>query len=54
MQVLSMTALGDEKAITKAHEIFKYTAIGAALLLGSSVIAQAIKGTIEALQTANK
>mgnify|MGYP001609710316 CR=1 FL=1 len=44
-----VTALGDQKAIDSAHQIFKYTVIGAAVLLGSGVLAEVIQGTINAI-----
>ena len=45
-----VTAMGDEKQIGEAHKIFKYTVIGAAILLGSQALATVIKGTIDAIR----
>ena len=43
---LFVSAQGNSKKISEAKTTLKYTLIGAALLLGSWVIAQAIQGTI--------
>lgn len=47
---LYVTAGGNETKIKKAHEALLYSAIGAAILLGAWVIAEAIGGTIKQLQ----
>ncbi len=44
---LFVKAQGNAEAISKAKKAFMYTLIGAALLLGSFVIANAIKGTVD-------
>ena len=44
---LFVKAQGKEEDLKKAKETFFYTIIGAAILLGAWVLAQAIKGTIE-------
>lgn len=45
-----VSAFGDETKVKDAHKIFKYTVIGAAVLMGAQVIAQAIEATVKALQ----
>ena len=42
-------ALGDEKAVTEAKNIFLYTVIGTGVLLGAKVIVTVIKGTVAAV-----
>ncbi len=44
---LFVTAGGNSEKLTKAKKALLYTLIGAALLLGSLVIANAIKGTVD-------
>ena len=44
---LFVAARGNAEELTKAKKTLMYTLIGAALLLGSFVIAQAIKGTVD-------
>ena len=44
---LYVTARGNQTQITKAHQAILYAAIGAAILLGSNLVATAIQGTIE-------
>jgi hypothetical protein len=46
---LFVTARGDVKKITDAKQAILYACIGAAILLGSKVIAVAIKATIDKL-----
>ncbi|MEK7634938.1 MAG: hypothetical protein AAB446_00690 [Patescibacteria group bacterium] len=46
---LFVTARGNEKKITDAKQAILYACIGAAILLGSKVIATAIQATIEQL-----
>jgi Type IV secretion system pilin len=48
---LFVTAQGNEEKLTTAKTTLLYTIIGAALLLGSFVIAQAIKGTVDCLKS---
>lgn len=47
---LFVQAQGSPEKITKAKSALLYTLIGAALLLGAFVIAQAIKGTVDQLK----
>lgn len=47
---LFITAQGDEKQIERARRAFLWTVVGTALLLGSWVLATAIKGTIDQLR----
>ena len=47
---LFVLARGKPAELTHAKETFLYTVLGAAILLGAWVLAQAINGTIEALQ----
>jgi hypothetical protein len=47
---LFVKARGNEKDLQTAKDALLYALIGAAILLGAYVIAQAIQGTIEALQ----
>lgn len=51
---LFVTAAGNSEKLTTAKKTLLYTLIGAALLLGSYVIAQAIKGTVDEITNANK
>ncbi len=44
-----VTARGDQAKISRAHDAFLYSVIGAALVLGAAVIAAAIQGTISNL-----
>lgn len=46
---LYVTAQGDTGQISKAHSAFKYTVIGAAIVLGAAVISTIIEGTIKGL-----
>jgi hypothetical protein len=46
---LYVTARGDTSKVTAAHNTFKYTVIGAAIVLGAAVIAKIIEGTIKSL-----
>ena len=44
--LLYVMARGDSKKITEAHNVFYYTIIGTAILLGAFVISAVIRGTI--------
>lgn len=44
-----VTAMGDEKKITDAHNMLKWTVIGAAVLFGAQVIGEIIKTTVTEL-----
>lgn len=44
-----VTARGDEKQITSAHQTLTWTIVGAAILLGAKVIASAIQATVDQL-----
>jgi len=46
-----VTARGDEKKIQAATKTFTWTAVGAAVILGAQVIANAIEGTVRQLGT---
>lgn len=46
---LYVTAGGDTGKVKRAHEALKYTVVGAVVVLGASVIAAIIKGTIDSL-----
>ncbi len=46
---LFVWARGNPKALGEAKDTFLYTVLGAAILLGAWVLAQAIKGTVDAL-----
>lgn len=46
-----VTAFGDETKIKDAHKIFKYTVIGAAVLLGARALSEILRGTVEAIRT---
>jgi heme/copper-type cytochrome/quinol oxidase subunit 2 len=46
-----VTARGDEKKISSAHETLTWTIVGAAILLGAKVIASAIQATINQLNS---
>jgi len=48
---LFVKARGNPEELTKAKKTLMYTLIGAALLLGSWVIAQAIKGTVDQIKS---
>jgi hypothetical protein len=47
---LFVKARGNEKDLQTAKDALLYALIGGAILLGAYVIAQAIQGTIDALQ----
>lgn len=47
---LFVTAVGNSEKLKKAKQALIYTLIGAALLLGSLVIAKAIKGTVDEIK----
>lgn len=47
---LFVTARGNPEELKKAKKTFMYTLIGAALLLGSLVIANAIQGTVDQIK----
>jgi hypothetical protein len=47
---LFVTAQGNETRLTKAKNTLLYTIIGAALLLGAFVLAEAIKGTVDEIK----
>ena len=47
---LYVTAGGDEPKLKKAHATFINTAIGTAILLGTSLIVSIISGTIDAIK----
>ncbi len=47
---LFVLARGKPAELTKAKDTFLYTVLGAAILLGAWVLAQAINGTVEALK----
>ena len=52
---LFVTALGNSEKLKKAKQALVYTLIGAALLLGAFVIAEAIQGTVKEISNeANK
>ncbi len=44
-----VTAMGDESKITEAHNMLKWTVIGAAILFGAQVIANIIQTTVTEL-----
>ncbi len=44
-----VTARGNSSEISKAHEMLKWTVIGALVLLGAQAIASAIQATVTAL-----
>lgn len=44
-----VTARGDEKQISSAHQTLTYTIVGGAIVLGAQVIASAIKATVNEL-----
>lgn len=46
---LYVTAQGDAGKVTRAHNAFLYTVIGAMVVLGAAIIAAVIKGTITKL-----
>jgi hypothetical protein len=48
---LFVKARGNPEELTKAKKTLMYTLIGAALLLGSFVIAKAIKGTVDEIKS---
>ncbi len=48
---LFVSAQGNDEKLKKAKETLLYTIIGAALLLGSFVIASAIKGTVDDIKS---
>jgi hypothetical protein len=48
---LFVTAQGNSEKLTTAKKTLLYTIIGAALLLGSFVIANAIKGTVDDIKS---
>lgn len=48
-----VTARGDEKKIQSATKTFTWTAVGAAVILGAQVIADALKGTVDQLGVGN-
>lgn len=47
---LFVTAQGNEEKLKTAKKTFLYTIIGAAILLGAFVIANAIRGTVEEIK----
>jgi hypothetical protein len=47
---LFVTAQGNERKLTKAKQTLLFTLIGAALILGSYVIANAIRGTVQCIK----
>jgi uncharacterized BrkB/YihY/UPF0761 family membrane protein len=49
---LFVTARGDEAGLKKAKEVFLWTVIGAAVLLGAKVLSAVIKGTVNQLSVA--
>lgn len=51
---LFVTAQGNSEKLTMAKTTLLYTLIGAALLLGSFVIAKAIKGTVDQISNSEK
>ncbi len=51
---LFVTAAGNSEKLTKAKKALLYTLVGAALLLGSYVIANAIKGTVDEIRSTTK
>lgn len=48
---LFLSAQGNSEKLTKAKKALMYTLIGAALLLGSYVIASSIKGTVDEIRS---
>lgn len=44
-----VTAFGDASAVTKATEIFKWTTVGAGVLLGSKALAMILRGTLDSV-----
>ena len=46
-----LTAQGDPKEIQKAREYFLWAIVGALLVLGARVLAEAIRATVEQLKT---
>lgn len=47
-----LTAQGDEKKLTTAKHSFVWAVVGTAVLLGAWVLAEAIKGTVDAIRGA--
>jgi hypothetical protein len=47
---LLVTAQGDEKKIEHGRAVLLWTIVGAAIILGASVIKSVVEGTIEGLQ----
>lgn len=45
-----VTAFGDSKKVGEATDAFKWTTVGAGVLLGAKALAMIIKGTIEQLK----
>jgi hypothetical protein len=45
-----VTAFGDAKKVGEATEIFKWTTVGAGVLLGAKTLALLIKGTVDQLK----
>ena len=50
---LFVAARGDTTKLGKAKATFLYTVIGAAILLGATILANVIQGTVNQLQTKN-
>lgn len=48
---LFVTARGNSEGLQKAKDAILYTLIGAAIILGSYVIADAVKNTVDSLKT---
>ena len=44
-----VTAFGDEKKVSEAHQMLLWSAVGSAVLLGAKVIITAIEGTVRQL-----
>src|SRR5690349_2607734 len=47
-----VTARGDVKKLGEAKQTFMFTVIGAAILLGATLLAEVISGTVDQLRTA--
>ena len=47
---LFVKAAGNPKALDEAKQVFLYTVIGAAILLGAMVLARVIEGTVDQLE----
>ncbi len=51
---LFVKAAGNTKALDEAKQVFLYTIIGAAILLGARILAEVIQGTVTQLESRSK